>query len=225
MIWDQNDDLSLSDVIDYSGYLLKAASGCATGNLFIRFADPSKSRCCGCAASWNCRGQPHRERSCQSAHRQQRQQHSGRRRGQRQPPWWSWCGHAQRRCGNRHSRLWRIPPPPWSSTLQLASAPEALQPVTASSPSRVWSAAASADTLTGNSGANTLNGSAGADLMRGLAGHDTYFVDNASDVVDESIGGSSGHQRIVSSRTFSLSDAAHAKGAIEHPVTDRRVCD
>jgi Ca2+-binding RTX toxin-like protein len=42
-----------------------------------------------------------------------------------------------------------------------------------------------ANVITGNAGANTLNGGAGVDQMIGAAGNDTYFVDNAADVVTE----------------------------------------
>lgn len=42
-----------------------------------------------------------------------------------------------------------------------------------------------ANTLTGNAGNNILNGAGGADFMSGGAGNDTYFVDDAGDVVDE----------------------------------------
>ena len=82
-----------------------------------------------------------------------------------------------------------------------------------------------ANVLTGNAGANildgqggndTLDGGGGADSMRGDAGNDTYVVDNAGDVVDESVAGSDGIDLVRSSVSFSLLDAAHAKGAIEN---------
>ncbi|WP_281004927.1 calcium-binding protein [Mesorhizobium kowhaii] len=41
------------------------------------------------------------------------------------------------------------------------------------------------NTLTGNSGNNILNGGAGADHMIGAQGNDSYYVDNAGDVVNE----------------------------------------
>ena len=80
-----------------------------------------------------------------------------------------------------------------------------------------------ANVITGNTGANiltglggndTLNGGAGADTLVGGTGDDTYVVDNAGDVADETDG--DGIDTIQSAITFSLSDAVHAKGAIEN---------
>ncbi len=45
------------------------------------------------------------------------------------------------------------------------------------------------DTLTGNAAANVLNGGAGADTMTGGNGNDTYYVNHASDVVNEVLAG------------------------------------
>lgn len=59
------------------------------------------------------------------------------------------------------------------------------------------------NTITGNSAANTLNGSAGADTMTGGLGNDTYVVDNALDVVTESLNG--GTDLIQSGVTYTLS--------------------
>ena len=47
------------------------------------------------------------------------------------------------------------------------------------------------DTLIGGDGGDTLIGGAGADIMQGGAGDDTYFVDNAKDVVKENPGSGS----------------------------------
>jgi len=44
------------------------------------------------------------------------------------------------------------------------------------------------DTLIGNAGNDTLNGGVGVDTMIGGLGNDTYVVDDASDVVTESVG-------------------------------------
>jgi Ca2+-binding RTX toxin-like protein len=45
------------------------------------------------------------------------------------------------------------------------------------------------DTLDGGAGNDTLNGGTGADRMTGGAGNDSYFVDNAADLVIEAAGG------------------------------------
>lgn len=45
------------------------------------------------------------------------------------------------------------------------------------------------DILVGNGGNNVLDGLSGNDLMRGGLGDDRYFVDNASDTTDETVGG------------------------------------
>ena len=70
--------------------------------------------------------------------------------------------------------------------------------------------------ITGNAGANVLNGSSGADNMRGLAGSDIYIVDNAGDIVNESLAGSTGVDTVQSSISFSLSNATRAIGAVEN---------
>jgi Ca2+-binding RTX toxin-like protein len=72
----------------------------------------------------------------------------------------------------------------------------------------------SANTLTGNAAANVLNGGGGADVLRGLGGNDTYVVDNALDVVDET--GGSGIDTVQSSVTFNLGSTADAKGTVEN---------
>jgi Ca2+-binding RTX toxin-like protein len=48
------------------------------------------------------------------------------------------------------------------------------------------------DTLNGNAGVNVLDGATGADVMTGGDGADTYFVDNASDNVNETNAGLAG---------------------------------
>jgi serralysin len=73
-----------------------------------------------------------------------------------------------------------------------------------------------ANLLAGNGADNVLDGGGGGDTMRGGAGHDTYIVDNAGDVVDESIAGSSGIDLVRSSVGFSLADGVQGRGAIEN---------
>src|SRR6185312_1228018 len=69
--------------------------------------------------------------------------------------------------------------------------------------------------LVGNTGNNSLDGGAGADIMQGGAGNDTYYVDNAGDVVDEQSNGGAGIDTVVSTISFDLSDSVHVLGDIE----------
>jgi Ca2+-binding RTX toxin-like protein len=72
--------------------------------------------------------------------------------------------------------------------------------------------------LIGNSGNNVVNGAGGNDVMRGMAGNDTYIVANAGDIVDESVAGSNGFDRINSALTVNLWDASHVMGTVEMAV-------
>jgi Ca2+-binding RTX toxin-like protein len=72
------------------------------------------------------------------------------------------------------------------------------------------------DNLVGSNQADTINGGGNADSMAGGAGSDTYFVDHAGDLVDESPVGSDGTDLVISSVDFNLGDIIHAKGQIEN---------
>jgi len=60
------------------------------------------------------------------------------------------------------------------------------------------------NTLTGNNAANTLSGGTGADAMTGGMGNDTYYVDNAGDVVTEAAG--EGTDTVRSSVAYALGE-------------------
>ncbi len=52
--------------------------------------------------------------------------------------------------------------------------------------------------------------------MRGGAGNDAYVVDNAGDIVNESLAGSNGFDTVQSSISFNLANTARVVGAVEH---------
>ncbi|MDW9806521.1 calcium-binding protein [Sinorhizobium meliloti] len=72
-----------------------------------------------------------------------------------------------------------------------------------------------ANFLRGFSGADTLDGKGGADTMRGGAGDDSYYVDNAGDIVDESLDSGAGNDWVRSGVSFSLASSATVKGSVE----------
>src|SRR4030095_14544752 len=59
------------------------------------------------------------------------------------------------------------------------------------------------DPLVGGEGADRLQGDAGADVMQGGAGDDTYYVENAGDVVTEAAG--AGHDLVYTAVSYTLS--------------------
>ena len=61
-----------------------------------------------------------------------------------------------------------------------------------------------------------LNGAAGADNLRGRAGNDVYVVDNAGDIVNESLAGSTGIDTVQSSIGFSLANTTRVLGSVEY---------
>ena len=72
------------------------------------------------------------------------------------------------------------------------------------------------DNLFGGAGNDRLIGGVGADNMRGGAGNDVYVVDNAGDIVNESLAGSNGTDTVWSTRSFSLANTARVMGAVEN---------
>ena len=52
--------------------------------------------------------------------------------------------------------------------------------------------------------------------MRGGAGNDVYVVDNASDIVNESLTGSNGADTVQSSISFSLANTSRVLGSVEN---------
>ncbi|MBI4989894.1 MAG: putative Ig domain-containing protein, partial [Rhodocyclales bacterium] len=65
---------------------------------------------------------------------------------------------------------------------------------------------ASDDVLLGGEGNDVLNGATGADAMAGGLGNDTYYVDDAGDLVTEAAG--EGTDRVIATVTYLLADNA-----------------
>jgi len=73
-----------------------------------------------------------------------------------------------------------------------------------------------ANVLTGNDGANTLNGGGGADTLVGGKGGDTYIVDNASDIISETISNAlgGGIDTVIASASYSIAGFANVENLI-----------
>ena len=74
--------------------------------------------------------------------------------------------------------------------------------------------------MVGNSAANVLDGLASADTMRGAGGNDSYYADDANDVVDEdtATGGAGSADTVYSLVDVNLGDTVHYKGTLENVV-------
>jgi Ca2+-binding RTX toxin-like protein len=73
-----------------------------------------------------------------------------------------------------------------------------------------------ANVLTGNDGANTLDGSSGADTLVGGKGDDTYIVDNASDIISETITNANGGgiDTVIASVSYSIAAFANVDNLV-----------
>ena len=69
------------------------------------------------------------------------------------------------------------------------------------------------DTISAYFGNDYIDGQQGADYMSGKSGNDTYVIDNAGDVADET--GASGSDTIISFITLDMTDTDMVKGVFE----------
>lgn len=67
-------------------------------------------------------------------------------------------------------------------------------------------------------GRDTLDGGAGADTMRGYGGNDSYFVDDAKDVVIESASSSQGFDTVLTSTTYALDGGTGVERLMVHQI-------
>jgi Ca2+-binding RTX toxin-like protein len=73
-----------------------------------------------------------------------------------------------------------------------------------------------ANVLTGNDGANTLDGSSGADTLVGGKGDDVYVVDNAADIISETITNANGGgiDTVIASASYSIAAFANVDNLV-----------
>ncbi|HEY5819425.1 MAG TPA: M10 family metallopeptidase [Mesorhizobium sp.] len=93
----------------------------------------------------------------------------------------------------------------WSTVIENATGGAASDVITGNSAANVLLGLQGNDTLIGAAGNDTLNGNAGADRMDGGAGNDTFWVDNARDLVIEAANG--GVDRVNASVSWTLGAA------------------
>ena len=73
-----------------------------------------------------------------------------------------------------------------------------------------------ANVLTGNDGANTLDGASGADTLVGGKGDDVYVVDNAADIISETIANANGGgiDTVIASASYSIASFANVDNLV-----------
>nr|WP_316653478.1 calcium-binding protein [uncultured Gellertiella sp.] len=78
------------------------------------------------------------------------------------------------------------------------------------------------NTLSGGGGNDRLVGNGGTDHLVGGSGDDVYFIDDGTDIVDETTNGadSGGKDTVYTEVSLDLTDILHVRGRIEHIILD-----